>query len=231
MQPYQEASEEIQRQGESPRRLANTAASIGGAVAGGALASRALPFLNNLVPSALAVKALNKIDPRFGAFFQKAVDNGKTIDEAREFIKEKAEGSGKAPDKRNIIEQYSPGLFSFIKEKIGKGVPILKAAQEAAKNPEYKEAIQKMIKDHKVGFNEILSSIFGEGEGQNPAPSESQMNQTGTMSAQPGVFKPGQQSIKSIMEGSEQPQASQQGPGAQQLMSALQKLQQARGIK
>lgn len=93
MQPYQEATEEVRRQSELPLKLAKKAGSLaataGSGFIGGGLLSRVLPLLSKYIPEEITVKGLSKIDPRFGKFFNKAVKAGKTIDEAKEVIKEK----------------------------------------------------------------------------------------------------------------------------------------------
>ena len=53
---------------------------------------RLLPFLNKLVPTALAVKGLGKIDPRLEKFFGAAAASGYTADSALDFVRNKIEG-------------------------------------------------------------------------------------------------------------------------------------------
>lgn len=86
LQPYQEATQEIKRQGELPYKAAKA---LGPAVLGGISLGRVLPLLNKLVPADIARKGLEAIDSRFGKFFKKAELNGTSFEEAREFIKQK----------------------------------------------------------------------------------------------------------------------------------------------
>ena len=219
---------------ESVKKGVKTAVGVGTALVGGALAGRIAPFLSEFIPSDLAMKGINKVSPKLGSFLQKGMAQGLSIQSGLDFIKE-GMGMGekkqeKAPDQRNIIEQYSPGLFTFLSSMLGKGVPLLKAAQEAAKVSQYKEAINKMEKDHKVGFNEILSSIFGGGQEAEKQPAQG-MNQTGALSPQPNP-PTGSNSIKSMKEeGGGQPQQGKPEPGQERVLAALQRLQQAREVK
>lgn len=184
MQPYQKATKEIRRQGELPLQIAKNAASLGSAAAtaGGAaylskgVISKVLPFLSNYLPEDLAIKGLNKIDPRYGSFIQKAMGAGKSFDEVKEFIGSKIEGSGsgkKAPDKRNIIEQYSPELFQFLQGEIQKGRQPIEAGALAQSQKSFQSIIKKMSDDHKAPFSSILESIFGSAQ----QPQQTQKNQ------------------------------------------------------
>jgi len=214
MQPYQQASDEIQRQGEIPLNIGTGIASTAASTAFGGLAlNRILPFLSKYIPQNLAIKGLNKIDPRFGAFISKAMSEGKTFDEVKEFIKEKASGNESQsqendqsePTKQNgnVIEQYDPELFTYLKESISKGIPLLQAGQKAMSHQRFSNAINKMEKDHKTPWINILQSVFG-GQGQEQ-PQEQQ---------------------------SQQPQQqSGQGQGQQALMAILQQVRQSRGQK
>lgn len=205
MQPYQEATEEISRQGELPLKIAKNAVSAGGAVAsagggaylaGGAL-NRVLPFLSKYIPPDLAMKGLNKIDPRYGSFIKKAMAAGKTFDEVKEFIGSKIEEEGEsnkpAKQDRNIIEQYSPNLFQYLKDLIGKGSSPVQAAAKARKFLDKKDQdlISKMEKEHKTDWPSIVQSIFG-GQGTAQPQQPDQVNQ----GAQSG---PGQQALMDIL--------------------------------
>lgn len=204
MQPYQRAAEESKIQGEAPFRLAKKGLAIGGALAAGAGSlSRIMPFLSEFIPPGLAIKGLSKIDPRFGKFINTAMENGTNFDEVKDFIKEKAEGSQKAPDQRSIIEQYSPELHQFLTQQIQGGRSPLEAGALAQVSGKFKKEIDKMTKDHKTPFSSILESIFGTGQTTQP-----------------------QQQAPQQMQGQQQ---SQPGQGQQALMSILQKINQRLG--
>lgn len=205
MQPYQRADEETRRQGEVPLKLAKTAISTGASLAGGAVLGRVMPFLSQHIPSDLAIKGLSKIDPRFGNFINTALQNGKTFDEVKDFIKEKAESSQeKKPDQKSIIEQYSPELNQFITEHMQKGRSPLEAGALAEMGGKFKDVIKKMVKDHKAPFSSILESVFGSAQ-------QTQQNQQQNTQSQSPIQK------------------TQSGQGQQALMDILQKIQKSRG--
>src|SRR6185312_2130103 len=191
MQPYQRATQEIVRQGELPKKVgkkvASTALAIGGtALAGRTLAEKTLALVNKYVPEDIAIKGLNKIDPRFGGFVSKALGAGKSFDEVRDFISQKAgkgmkesegnssESSNNTQENRNIIEQYSPELNQFISEKIKGGEDPIKAAALALfqKGTNFESTIRQIEKDHKTNWSQVVQSIFG-----SQTPSSPQQNQ------------------------------------------------------
>jgi len=221
MEPYQRAGEETRRQGEAPLRLAKTGLSIAGSALGGAAIGRVMPLLNELIPQSLAIKGLSKIDSRFGKFINTVLDNGGSFDEAKNFIKEKAESSQPKPDQRSILEQYSPELFQFIQQQIQGGRPPLEAGALAQSSGKYKKEIDKMTKDHKTPFSSILESIFGTGQTKQPSG-----DNLGTMGREEAL---GNFRNKIMQPQQMQQQAQQPGQGQQALMAILQKIQQSRG--
>ncbi len=197
MQPYQEASQEIRRQGEFPIKAAATGASIAGSAIGSGLAlTRITPFLSKYIPQDLAIKGLSKIDPRFGKFISTTLANGKSFDEIKDFISEKT-NEGQAKENRSVIQQYSDELDAFIKDHISKGRQPLEAGAIAQLDPKFKKVISQIEKDHKTPFSAILESTYG--------------------SAQ----QPQQQNVQS----QQQPAQSQQNTD-QALMAALEKILQ-----
>lgn len=194
MQPYQEASEEIRRQGQLPIKALKTAASIGTSVAsayaGGATLSRVLPFLSNYIPQNIATKGLEKIDPRFGKFINTALSAGKSFDEIKDFIKDKAQGAEEPKDNRNIIQQYSDQLAAFLENHIKNGRQPLEAGALAQLDPKFQKIINKIEKDHKSPWSSILQSIYGKGDmaqaqgAQSPSPMGTQMQASPPMQTQ-----------------------------------------------
>lgn len=181
MQPYQEASEEVQRQGDLPIKAA---ANIGGLIVGGIAlkgAGRVLPFLSKYIPSNLTIKGLEKVDPRYGKFIQKALKEGTPMDEIKDFIREKAESAmPKQKEKSkngNIIEQYDPELHSYILDKIKQGKSHLYAGTKALGHERFKKAIDKIVKDHKTSWSEILQSVYG-GQGTQQSQNESSTSES-----------------------------------------------------
>jgi len=170
MQPYQEASEEIRRQGETPLRIAKGIASTAGSIAGGTVLAgvggKVLPLLSKYIPTEMAIKGLSKIDPRLGKFIGKAMEEGYDFDEIRNFIGEKFEESkpSKSVSEKNIVEQYSPELHQFMDQEIKSGRRPIEAGALAENDKRFGKIIQKMVKDHKTPWSGILQSIYGSGE-------------------------------------------------------------------
>lgn len=189
MQPYQEASQELQRQGEFPKRALQTGLSVAGSAAGGLALKNVLPFLSQYIPQDLAIKGLSKIDPRFGKFINKSMSEGKSFDEIKDFIKDKAKGGNeeKPQEQRNIIEQYSPELFQFLKSEVDNGRNPLEAAALArlpTKKNNFEKVIKKIEGDHKTDFSSIIQSIFG--SAQQPQQAQPQQNENQNMQPQQG---------------------------------------------
>lgn len=216
MQPYQRANEEQIRQRDAPinalKQVGSAAASLGTAYAGGAVASslaeKVLPMLSKYIPQDLAMKGLNKIDPRLGKFVQKAMDNGESFDDAKAFIEEKAAPAAQEKKEGNIIKQYSPSLYQYIKDMIDQGNSPLNAALKAKKNLTAlgaKKAIKDIEKDHKIKFEEVVESIFGQNQ---QAP---QGQQAQSMQAPQG-------------------QQAQQGAIGNQLLEAVKEARRIRGV-
>jgi len=225
MQPYQEASQEIRRQGELPIKALKTAASIaataGGAKIGGLALNKVMPFLSKYIPEDLAIKGLSKVDPRFGKFINKALGEGFDFNEVKDFIGGKAEEgqeNKKEPAKqsKNIIEQESPELHQFIDQEIRKGRKPIEAAALAQNDKRFSGAIQKLMKAHKTPWSSIIESIFGKGNmglPQQQSSTEEAMNPPGSqLSKDPQAAQTGQQ----------------QGNGANAIMQAIQMAAESR---
>lgn len=225
MQPYQEASQESQRQANYPLDIAKKAVSLGSTaatlgssvVAGSKLLQKITPFLSKYIPEDLAIKGLSKIDPRFGKFIEKAQSAGQSFDEIKNFISEKAEEVDEKPAKenRNIIEKESPELHEFISQHIASGRSPAEAAMLAKKEDKFKRIIGKLSQSHKAPWLSIIESIFGsQPMGQSKATLQEQ--------------QPDQQQI---VQGQMQQGQQQQNPGQgqQALMAILQKINQRMG--
>jgi hypothetical protein len=227
MQPYQQASEEIKRQGNRPAQIAKTVGSAASAAAslysGGNILGKVLPMLSQYLPEDLAIKGLNKIDPRFGKFIQKALSNGQSFDEVRDFIGEKAEEQ-KTLDNRNIIEQVSPELFQFLKDQIGKGRQPIEAGAIAQHDKKFADIIKKLMKDHKTNWSDIIQSIFGNGQTAQPQQAQNALTQ---QAMQPPGSLPTQNA--STEANAFQRQQGQSGQGQQAITAILQKIQNKLG--
>jgi len=169
MQPYQEATQEIQRQGELPFKIgktaANIAASAAGAYYGGELISKVAPWLSKYIPVDLMKKGLSKVHPGFGKFIDKSLAAGQTADKIKEFIGQKMEESQtKNKENRNIIEQESPELHQFLDQEIRGGRNPIEAGALAQNDKRFSSIIQKLMKVHKTPWSNIIQSIFGNGQ-------------------------------------------------------------------
>lgn len=219
MQPYQSASEEVVRQQELPgKALGSIAKTAIGLAGGGAILNRVMPFLNKYIDPDLAVKGLNKIDPRFGKFVSGALGQGMSIEDIGSFIKEKATGeksqeeSKKPQQQQNLIEEHAPEVYEILKDRIGQGLKPLAAAYQIAKEGKFSKQIADLQKKAGTGFGALVTSIFGGEENQQVQSQQSKMPQA---QEQP-------------QDQSQQQQASQQGQGTQNLMAALQAAAQSR---
>lgn len=193
MQPYQKAAEENIRQRTRPLEV------------GANLGARIMPLLNTLVPTAFAVKGLNKIDSRLGKFISHAEQLGNDFGEVREFIKGKVESSQQpAKENRNIIEMESPELHQFISQAIKGGKKPFQAAMEATKDIKHLKKIVKLEKEHKTPWQKIVQSIYG---GEAVVPEQALPQDSGL--SRESLIAQGQQ------------QQPQQGAGDDQILAAI----------
>ena len=198
-----------------------TAASLGSAVVAGPLAARVMPFLNEYIPAALAVKGISKVSPKLGAFLKKGEEMGMNVQGGLDFLKEKI-GKGAEPPKenRNVIQQYSPELHQFIDSEIQKGRTAIEAGALAQNDKRFKDVISKLSKDHKSPWSSILETAYGS-QTQQKSPSQNAQSIKDLLAQ--GAF--GGQPQQSPPQG----QQFQQGGGdqaKQQLMQAMQALTQ-----
>lgn len=184
MQPYQSAAQEISRQGELPIEIAKKGASIGSAAAtaylGGGAINRVLPFLSKYIPENLVKKGLSKIDPRYGKFIDKALSNGQTIEDVKNFIGEKIQDSPEAKQNAkqnlNIIEQESPELHQFILDQIKKGKTPTQAGASAYHDKKFMNAINKLKNTHKTNWDKLIETVYGSGQTAQPQQTQPQNN-------------------------------------------------------
>lgn len=166
MIPYKEAAEELKRQQQEPgkflKSLAGNVATGAGFAGGASLFSKMVPFLNKYVPVDLASRALSKISPQLGKFIKESAENGHDPEEVRDFLGERVE-EHRAQQKRNIIEQYSPELYSFMDTEIKKGRSPIEAGAIAQHDKRFSQTIKKISKDHKADWSAIIQSVFGQG--------------------------------------------------------------------
>ena len=204
MQPYQEATREIQRQGETPLRIGKAAAGIASAYYGGNLISKVAPWLSKYIPEDLMKKGLSKINPGFVKFIDNSLKSGKSIDEIRRYIGEKmqeGQSQDKAKQSKNIIEQESPELHQFLDEQIRKGRKPIEAAALAQNDRRFSSVVQKLSKTHKTPWSKIIESIYGLGENALPDQQQQQQSSQIMQQQQPRGLNPEiQAAIQKIMQ-------------------------------
>lgn len=159
---------------------------IAGASALGA-SSKILPFLSSYLTPDMAMKGINKIAPEVGKFLQNGMKSGLSLKSGLEYLRQNAvpkeakEVEENAQESRNIIEQYSPELNQFIQEQIGKGLDPIQAGAIAQNDKRFSSVIQKLMKDHKTPWSNILQAVFGQGQ---QASGQAQQNPTNEGNAQ-----------------------------------------------
>ncbi len=198
-----------------------TAATLAAGAAGG-IGGKLMPFLNQYIPSDLAVKGISKISPQIGAFLKKGQSMGLDIEDGLNFVKEKfmekesADTGALHGEDEDIIMKFSPKLSKLVKKLVEAGHPI-EEVEQIARSPGQRSAkdVEHMEKSLGMTFYDILRSVFGGGK-RTPPQGQSQQ--------QPQQQTPPQQQMQ---QG--QPQSQGQGQGQAALMAILQKLQQSRG--
>jgi len=238
MEPYQEAAQASRRSGELPLNAVKfgSMAALGGLAtkAVGPLIGRILPFLNDFIPDDLSKKGLNKIDPRFGKFINKAEEQGWSYPEVRDYLSQKAQktkedifshSSKPGGKNKNLIEKHSPELHQFISEYLQKGNSPLQAAALSQSDPDKKgfgAIIKKIAKENKASWADIVEGVYGgQVNQQQQAPNQP------TPGNQPPIYYDYVRPDQVPQQG--QPQQGQVGPGQQAFMALLQKINQRLG--
>lgn len=213
MQPYQEASNESNKQSYRPfQAAATTALPLGKAAFGGKIMS----LINKHIPEGLAIKGLSKIDPRLGKFMSLGQEMGHSYDELKSFLGDKVQEGEKqtaAKEERNIIEQVSPELHRHISDEVKKGMNPIKAAAGAIFGKKYEKVIEKLEKQYKMPFQELVRQLYGSGDRALPKEGFAQQ-ETERFENQYGA------------QGAQNAQGAQPGQGQQALMAILQKINQ-----
>lgn len=205
----------------------STAAAIGTTALGAGLTARLLPMLSEFIPAQTALKGISKISPKIGDFLQNGLNAGLNLKDGLDFIRgqlsppekeerdEAMEAEEPAKEGRNIIEQYDPNLFEYIKGMIAQGNTPEAAAAKSKKFLDKKklDLIAKIEKDHKTDWASIVSSIFG-----------------GNMATSPGQSQQAQAPAQAPAQAQEQPPGSAGGVDPQllsimnQMRSTMQKI-------
>lgn len=164
MRPDERANQELI---ERDRRFRGNIKNAAGAVVGTGLSiasSKVLPFLSEYLPVDLAMRGLDKVSPAIGRFLKKGQSMGLDIKEGMNYVKEQMmpkKEKEQPKENRNIIEQYSPELHQFIDQEVRKGRPLIQAGALAQNDRRFADIINKLQKDHKTPWSQILQSIYG----------------------------------------------------------------------
>jgi hypothetical protein len=174
MQPYQEASEEIQRQGKRPGKVLGSAAAIGLSAVGAGIGARVFPFLSKHIPLDLMRKGLNKIDPRLGKFADSAVGHGFSLDDVRQFLSGKfptqtENDSDKNPTEKNPqhnnplndFESNYPDVAQALANIMKNGQPPDAAAAILKQTKSFSNSIKKLEGDIGKNFVDYVLELFG----------------------------------------------------------------------
>jgi len=145
LQPYQMAEQETINQGAAPVEGAlniagfATAAPLLGS-AGKNILKKVLPFLNEHIPEALALKGISKTNPKLGKFIKVAEKNGKAPKEIKQFLTDKfsepAQAMMKTAAESKVAEKTSEigKLFALAKKGKTQGNEFLKHASSLMKS-------------------------------------------------------------------------------------------------
>lgn len=167
-----------------------TAVGLGVGAATLGAGARLMPFLNDLIPTDLAIKGISKVNPQVGKFLHKGMSQGLDVKDGIRFVKDQFGIGSESPakDDRSIIEQYSPELNQAIMELVQSGEDPVVASMKIQNTGKFSKAIRDIEKDHKTTFGSIVKSIFGGGQmttsPQGKAALQPQQAQGGTNSDQ-----------------------------------------------
>ena len=188
MQPYQKAALANKEHGE----IANTAFQGGVNVI-----SQMMPLLSQYVPPLLALKGLSKLNSGISSFIKAASNSGQQPEQIVDFIRNKVSPSQEQKPQGNVIEQYSPELFQFLKSQIDSGRDVMQAGALAQNENRFASVIQKMSKDHKANWSSILQTVFG--GPANASQQEQNVGQEAAISQSQGPG-PGQQALMQVLK-------------------------------
>lgn len=141
-----------------------TAATLGAGSAIAGLGSKIAPFLSEYIPVDLAVKGISRVSPKMGNFLKKGMEKGLNVKDGINFLKDKFSSpeslQEKPKDNRNIIQQYSDELHTFIDNAVKSGESPTKVGGTARQDPKFKKIIEKIEKDHQTPWPNIIDSIY-----------------------------------------------------------------------
>lgn len=199
------------------KRGANVAISAGSAALGVTGASRLLPFLSEHIPFDLAMKGINKVNPKVGQFLQNGQKKGLDIKEGLSFLREQFAPKEEIREERksgNPLEDFENNhtvLASLLAVRMRKGKDPIEAAKELLSMESTKNHIKNLEKQEGKNFIDYITEIFG---------------------SQGGAMQPQGQPIQPPPQPQRQPQApiqqaqTQREDMKQNIMAALNKIMQ-----
>lgn len=210
------------------KSVLQTGASLGTTAIAGQTASKILPFLSEYIPEDLAFKGINKVVPKLGDFLKSGMSQGLTLKSGLEFLKGQMKNkeiqTENTIEDKNIIQKYSPELFSFIDQKIRKGESPLNAGSLAQNEKQFQGIIKKLTEDYRTPFSNIIETVFGKEMGRQKA----LKNFNDRLKKKNGFVEQETDRFNQYY-GDQQRQQGQVGPGQQALMDILNNINQRLG--
>ena len=156
MIPYKEASDEIRRQGELPVKAFGTGLGMAAGL------TQIMPFLSSYIPEELTIKGISKINKQLGGFVKNALKSGRSLEEVKSFIKEKAESTEKQGARSFSIKENSPLLAEEIQSTISRGYNPLQAAALFSNHSKFKKDIKNIERQSNRKIEDLIAEEFGE---------------------------------------------------------------------
>lgn len=161
------------------------------------LSARLLPLLSEHIPLDLAMKGINKISPKIGAFLEKGASMGLNVEEGLQFLKDKLTPAkeeiekNNKPQNLNELGQFSPELQQFVEDQIQGGKSPDHAAALAMNEANLSDTVRGIEKKTKKKFTAFVRDIYeGKAVGSKAAlqnPGQQQQQMQGDQGLDPGV--------------------------------------------
>lgn len=237
------ANSQIRRnieQSQMAKKGIKTAIGIGTSIAGAGLASKALPFLNELIPADLALKGINKVAPEIGKFLKKGQSMGLNLKEGLDFLRNNLQPKKEEQQQENPVvkqakdfETNYPDIIQALMGYINNGRSPQEAATILKQLTPFNQKIKKIEKDNGKNFVDFIVEMMGGNQSsqmqqprQNSAQGQSQGLDPQLMQIMSGI----RSSIQNIKGNGNQQQQAQPQPSQRQnnsdqaIMAALDKI-------
>jgi hypothetical protein len=217
LRPDEEVTEnEIRKSKErsnNVKSVLETAGSAATGIAGGQLAMKVLPFLNEYIPLEIAKKGIDKIVPKLGKFLDHGISQGLSLQSGLDYLKSEFlpefGKEKKAENRQNEIGQVSQELQDFIEQQVQAGKSPDHAAATAMIRPEFLEITSQIEKQTGKPFPTSIRELY-EGKAVNQGQSKATLQ--------------GQEEMGQQMQQSPQAPQGQQSQINPKLQAAYQKL-------